>query len=331
MPAKNIRTCITFKRGKKIPSSFFLLAVFSGLLFSSCSAPRTVLNSGKVTPHKTLRAGFDYSISIATQPIKSIVGNTKELVETLSAKDSIVFDDVIPTLNKAVLAYALDPINTGYNFYGRYGLFRKVDIGYKYSGPHVFDARYQFMGSTGTFDEPGEKGAYGSIGIQYSSQKYELPDIKGLDKLQDILGLTFKRKDILVPIIFSNSFGTEEKYGAVSYGLAYAHTFVRYSMNPKNIYWVAGTAGANIDKELIPSIDVKKNYPSFGTFFNLKLGYKYVYGLASFAMYYQKYGTYPLLGGETVKFKGFSFIPSAGIFFDLPFKKIFKKKSSGSK
>lgn len=331
MQAKNTRIFIKFNKQGKIPFLFFLFAFLSALFFSSCSAPRTVLNSGKVTPHKTLRAGFDYSISIATQPIKSILGNTKDLAETLSSKDSIVFDEVIPALNTAILAYALDPINTGYNFYGRYGLFKKVDIGYKYSGPHVFDARYQFMGSSGTFDEPGEKGAYGSIGIQYSSQKYELPDVKGLDKLQDILGLDFKRKDILIPLIFSNSFGTEEKYGAVSYGLAYAHTFVRYSMNPKNIYWVAGAAGANIDKELIPSVSVRTNYPSFGTFLNIKLGYKYVYGLASFAMYYQKYGTYPLLGGESAKFKGFSFIPSAGIFFDLPFKKIFKKKTSGSK
>lgn len=328
MQIKNTRLFINYNSGWI--NGFFHLILVSFVL-GSCSAPRTVLNSGKATPHKTLRAGFDYSVSVATQPIKSIAENSVELydlIESLVNKDTIIWDDKITSLNKTAIAYALDPINSGYNFYGRYGLFRKFDIGYKYSGPHVFDVRYQFMGSTGTYDEPGEKGTYGSIAVQYSSQKYELPDVKGLDKLQDILGLEFKRKDILVPLIFSNSFGQEEKYGAISYGLVYTHTFVNYTMNPNKIYWAADITNTNINKELVPSVSIKKNYPSFGTFLNLKLGYKYVYGLASFAMYYQKYGTYPLLGGETVKFKGLSFVPSAGIFFDIPFKKIFKKKSS---
>lgn len=312
---------------------FFILASSSCLFFFvSCSAPRTVLNSGKATPHKTFRGGFDYSISIATQPIKSISNNAVELydmIESLVNKDTIVWDEKIISLNKTAIAYALDPINSGYNFYGRYGLFKGFDIGYKYSGPHVFDARYQFMGSTGNMDNPGADGTYGSIAVQYSAQKYELPDIKGLDKLQEILGLQFKRKDILVPVIFSNSFGQEEKYGAVSYGLVYTHTFVNYSMNPAKIYWAADLANTNVNKELIPSINVKKNYPSFGAFLNLKFGYKYVYGLLSFSMYYQRYGTYPMLGGETAVFKGMSFVPSAGLFFDLPFYKMFKKKKEG--
>lgn len=308
---------------------FFRLFVVS-LIWGSCSAPRTILHSGKVTPHKQLRVGFDYSLNVATQPVKSIVGNTRELIDIASNQDSLVFGDVVSTLNKAALAYALDPIGQGFNFYGRYGLLKKFDIGYKYTGAHVFDARYQFKGSVNTFDEPGEDGGYGSVGLQYSAQSYDLPSWTGLDKLQGILGLEFKRKDILIPLVFSNSFGPEEKYGAVSYGLAYGHSFIRYSFDPKNIYWAANTAGAGLDTTLIPSVNVKINYPSFGAFANIRFGYKYVFGLLSFAMYYQKYGTFPLLGGETVKFKGFSFVPSAGLYIDIPFRKIFKKKASSS-
>lgn len=300
--------------------------VFISLILVSCSAPRTILHSGKVTPHKQLRVGFDYSSNIATQPIKAIVGNTPELIDAVSNKDSVVFSDVIPTLNKTALAYALDPLGTGFNFYGRYGLLKGLDIGYKYSGVHVFDARYQFMGSKNTFDDPGKVGTYGSIGIQYSSQSYDLPG--GLDKLQDLLGLKFKRKDILVPLVFSNSFGPEEEYGAISYGIVYGHSFIKYSFDPKNIYRVNNVPGATIDTTRIPPVSGKNNFPSFGTFVNVKAGYKYGFVLFSFSMYYQNYGNYPLLGGGTVMLKGFSFVPSAGFFFDVPFKKIVKKKAS---
>lgn len=304
---------------------FFSGLIFLYFIFSSCSAPRTILHSGKVTPHKQLRAGIDYAANIATQPLKILTGNTRELIDVVTAQDSIVFSDVIPTLNKAALSYALDPFGSGFHFYGRYGIVKGLDIGYKYSGVHVFDTRYQFMGSKNSSDDPDQQGTYGSIGLQFSSQSYDLPF--GLDKLQNFIGFDFKRKDFLLPLAFSNSFGPEEQYGGVSYGLVYGHTFIEYSFNPQKIYRVNNIQGANFDTIPIPSVSGKNNFPSFGTFINIKFGYQYVYGLISFAMYYQKYGTYSMLGGETVKLKGFSFLPSAGLFFDIPLKKRTKKKA----
>ncbi len=292
---------------------------------SSCSAPRTILESGKVTPHKQIKAGIDFSANFATQPIKALKGSSSEIIESLANKDSIVFDDALNKLNIVALAYSLDPLGSGFNMYARYGLFKKMDIGYKFaSGTHVFDSRYQFMGPTSTGEDTASGKKYGSIGLQFSSQSYDLP--LGLDKLQGILGLEFKRKDFLVPLIFSYSFGKEENYGAISYGLVYSHSFVSYSFDPQKIYEAAGPSGISVNKTLIKPINEKKNFPAFGTFTNIRFGYKYVYGLLSFSMYYQNYGTFNLLGGNTVKFNGFSFVPSAGLYFIIPPKKIFKKQ-----
>lgn len=268
--------------------------------------------------------------------IKSFFSGTYYLIDKYSNTDSVLLnedvillnEDVI-LLNKVALAYALDPTpNAAPNFWGRYGLIPGMDFGYKYTGAHVFDARYQFLGSTGDFDVPSDERNYGSVGLQYSWQNYDLPDWTGMNVLQKFLGLEFNRKDFLVPLIFSHSFGLEEKYGAISGGVIYGHTFIKYSFSPKNIYRLADSTGTAISKELIPTIQAKQNFLAFGVFGNMKFGYKYVMGFLALSVYYQKYGEFELLDGSKTTFKGMTFVPSAGLFFDIPFKKIFGKKLS---
>lgn len=292
------------------------------ILFS-CTAPRSITQSGKVTPHKYFKVGGDYLFNFSTAPVSSAYKNIEGVVTELIKKDSIILDEKIYDVNKTLVAYALDPINSGYAISLRYGVFKRWDVGYKWaSGVHVFDTRYQFLGPTGNFKEPQEGKIFGSIGVQYSQQSFDVP-IKYLDKIQQLLGFEFKRKDILFPLAFSVPFGIDEKFGNFSFGAVYSHTFVNYSFDPKNIY-------QKIDDnvpEYIPSLKGKQNFGSIGIFTNFKLGYKFVHVLPALAIYYQNYGTYHVIGGDA-HFKGFTVVPSIGVVFNFtPFKNKNKVKS----
>jgi hypothetical protein len=130
------------------------------------------------------------------------------------------------------------------------------------------------------------------------------------------------RKDISIPLIFSTSFGPEERVGCFSFGLLYSHSFIKYEIAPKNIY-----AADKIDPVLLEPVNAKMNYGAYGTFFNLKIGKKFVFFNVSVAAYYQNYGKYQLVGGQSKTLKGFTFIPSYGMQFNL----IKKKKNSKPK
>ncbi len=290
--------------------NIFLSFIGLGILIQSCTPPKSITQSGKVTPQGQVKVGMDYCINVPTHVVRSLYQNVDGIVTPLINEDTIILNDQLVKLNKTALAYAIEPIGFGYNFYGRYGIYKHFDVGYKYaSGTHVIDAMYQFLGSTGSINEPGEKGMSGSIGIQYSSKKYELPDWSGLDKVQSVLGFEMKRKDLMIPVIFSLPFGTEEKVGNFSFGLAYMHTFLNYGFQSGRIYDTLNNAAPMI----IQAIQGKKDYGSMGIFFNFKLGYKYAYFLPAFALYYQNYGSYTLIDGSSVKFKGFTYVPSLGI------------------
>ena len=289
--------------------TFYALAAF--FLFYGCTAPRTITQSGKVTPHKQVKGGMDYSVSVPTHFVKSLYKNVEGIVIPLANKDSVYLDEQLIGLNKTVLAYSIDPLGFGYNYYARYGIAKRVDIGYKYaSGTHVFDGMYQFMGSTGTIDNPGEKQFFGSIGIQYSAKKYDLPSWSGLDKVQNVLGYEMKRKDILIPLVFSIPFGKEEEFGNFSFGVAYAHSFLNYGFRNNNIY--IDTLSSSTP-DVVQAFQGKKNYSSFGTFFNFKCGYRFIYFVPALSVYYQNYGKFKLIDGGEVNFKGLTFVPSIGV------------------
>lgn len=307
--------------------SFFpIVILLLAILAISCSAPREMTLSGKVTAPHQLKAGGNFSGNIPTQTISSIYGNIEEIATTLLDQDTIMLDSQLLGINKSLVAYSIDPLSTGISFYARYGIYKHFDVGYKYfSGTHVFDAMYQFMGSTHSVDdeEPAKKNMYGSIGLQYSMQNYELPSSFGLDKVQTMLGFKLSRKDITVPLIFSNSFGNEEKLGCISYGLVYSHSFISYGFEPQNIYEPLDS----VISQYTQNIGDKQNFSSMGIFTNIKVGYQYVYLLASFSAYYQNYGNYKLLNGESVSLSGFTFVPTIGLQFCIPVNKLGKSKN----
>jgi hypothetical protein len=234
----------------KIISLPFVLLMFV-ISVTSCTSPRNIISSGKVTPKGAFKAGFNTSFNAATAPLAEIDDITKAAVDAIdNNKDSIYY----------------------------------------------------------TPDNPGEKGMHGSIGIQYSGQKSDLPSKVGLDKLSSIFNYELSRKDILIPLAFSYSFGPEETYGNISFGVVYGHSSIKYGFNPSKV--LVRYAGNNLER--IPSFSHKQSYSSFGAFINAKLGYKYAYFLPALSIYHQNYGTYNLFGQQE-SYKGFTFIPSIGL------------------
>jgi len=259
-----------------------MLFLFSVLTLASCVAPRVISNSGKVTPKGNFAGGYHTSYNISTQTslyVKDLLVNN---IEDLALKDSIKFDENFININKAAIAYQLDPISSGNEFYLKYGVFKRWDIGAKLAG--------------------NAKQIYGSIGLQFTTQSQSLPSV--LSYLQDRLGYNFNRKDFLMPVLFSYSFGNEEEYGSLSWGLAANYSIVNYSSTPIDIY--------NLDKTSILPQNYQQKYMSYGFFINAKVGFQHVFVIPSLSMFYQNYGSYQLLNGSSSTFKGMTIVPGIG-------------------
>ncbi len=278
-------------------------------LAASCTAPRAVINSGKVTAPGKFKAGVNFGGNVATEPIAQLDDITKAAVDALSKKDSVYYDEQIDAATKGLLAYALDPVGPTFDFYLRYGLMERVDVGYKYaSGVHVFDTQFQFLGPTGTPENPGQGNWYGSIGLQYAGQSSGIVDKLFLDKLQPLLQFTAKRRDVTIPLIFSRSIGVEEENGSIAFGAVYNHTTIKYGFEPGRLFKKYGDEVVEVE-----SVMAKNTFPSFGLFVNAKFGFKYIYILPALTMYYQDYGKYELLDNKAYSFSGMTFIPSIGL------------------
>jgi hypothetical protein len=290
------------------------MALATATLFAgACTAPRTIVTTGKVTPKGEFRAGGNLAFNVATETISKTGSALKSAAEATVRKDTVGYSGTIDNLQVAALAYVLDPVRPSSDLYIRYGALDRLDVGYKYAfGSHVFDAAYQFLGPTGTVERPGgPAGAtYASIGLQFATQRANLPSLPFLDNIDDILGFRASRQDIIIPLVFSHSLGAEEEIGAISYGAVYTHTFMRYGFEPGKIF--------NGSVKVPVLLGQKVNFPSFGAFVNAKLGYRYVYFIPSLGIYYQKYGNYQLLNNKTASLSGLTVVPSVGVQFRIP-------------
>ncbi|HSI90389.1 MAG TPA: hypothetical protein VK927_04690, partial [Adhaeribacter sp.] len=171
------------------------------LLAAGCAAPRSVIHSGKVTPKGEFKAGANFSGNLATQPMAAVTDGTRDLINTLRNDKTLETAEPVDNLSRAILAYTLDPAAPGLDFYGRYGLIDRIDVGYKFaSGTHVFDGMFQFLGSTGTITNPGPEGMYGSIGLQFSTRKTGLPGRIFLTDGAKLLKFEARRTDFLIPL-----------------------------------------------------------------------------------------------------------------------------------
>lgn len=288
--------------------SLFISAIGFIVIFSACSGSRAITNSGKVTPKGKVQIGADMTLNIPTATGTSVFELGKDFIDTYGEEDSLFVNTQVENAQKALYAYSIDPLASGYDFFIRYGFVRNFDAGYKYSsGAHKLDFQYQFLGDSCHW-QGNNKNFNGSISVQFSYVSMDFSNFY-LDEVSSLLGFEYTKSTLLVPVIFSQSFGEDEKIGRIAFGAVYCHTFMDYSIIPTNLY-----SYENVKyKAESHSVD----YPSFGLFSSLKLGYKYVYLLGSLSMYYQNYGSYTLFTGQKASFKGVTIIPTIGLHFML--------------
>lgn len=274
------------------------------LFLTSCAAPKVINQSGKVAAKGNVVAGASYTANVPTKTI-ALMGNiVKQNITDLANRDSITLNGNLENVNKAAIAQAIDPLASGYDFYLRVGVAKRVELGYKLAGKaNTFNVQYQFLGPLGNVGAKEKQRLYGSVGLQYSWQSYRLPSFFG--EIQNRLGYKFGRNDILLPIIFSYSFGNEEEYGALAFGLAASYSNISYTTQPERIF---DTNGKPVFAE-----NHKESFTSFGGFINVKAGYRYVYLVPALSFFYQNYGSYKLLNGSEFMFKGFTFVPSVSL------------------
>ena len=294
---------------------FLLPALPAMLLAASCTAPRAIVATGKVTPQGEFRAGYNQGFNIASAPLSKVGSAVKEAASQAASQEKVDYTDATTQLQAAALAYILDPVQPTADLSIRYGIVPHLDAGYKYAfGSHVFDVQYQFLGPTGSPENPGAGAAsgttYASIGVQFATQRAKLPSLPFLNDINSVLNFRATRNDVLIPLIFSQSFGPEEEIGAISYGLVYGHSWVSYGFAPDKIF------NGSVK---VPELTLqKRNFSSFGGFVNLKLGYRYFYIIPAVSLFYQNYGDYTLLNNQSTSLSGVTVVPSLGFQLRLP-------------
>ena len=293
-----------------------VVATATGLLAAaSCTAPRAIVATGKVTPQGEFRVGYNQGLNLASAPIAKASSAVKEAASQAASQQKVDYTDATTQLQAAALAYVLDPVQTTADLSVRYGIVPRLDAGFKYAfGSYVFDTQYQFLGPTGTPENPGPGAAtgttYGSVGLQFATQRAKLPSLPFLSDINSVLNLRATRNDLLIPLIFSNSFGPEEEIGAISYGLVYAHSWVSYGFAPEKIF------NGSVKVPELPT--QRRNFSSFGGFLNLKIGYRYFYVVPAVSVFYQNYGDFALLNNQSTSLSGVTVVPSIGLQLRIP-------------
>ncbi|MBI1223226.1 MAG: hypothetical protein GC180_11530 [Bacteroidetes bacterium] len=295
-----------------------LLFYFTVVLIASCSVPKVMNESGRVTPKGHVTGGATYMgnfSGVGTSNITSVLVNSMKGYNNNG--DSAYYSGLIKDVNKAMMAYSLDPLTVGSQFYLRVGIANRMELGYlRAKKTNMFQYNFQFLGFDKDQKLRDSKRWFGSAGIRYSWNKFTLPNY--FSHVQQVLGYSYSRRDWLVPLTFSYSFGPEECYGSVSFGAIYGHHHLSYSFVPNDLF--------NSNGLQVQGVSQTKNYSSFGFFCNLKAGYRFIYVIPSIAIFYQKYGTYLMLDQSQVGFSGWTLVP--GISLQLNTVSMKKKKKS---
>ncbi|MDB5104170.1 MAG: hypothetical protein JWP91_1859 [Fibrobacteres bacterium] len=290
----------------------------AALLATACTAPRSILYSPEALPKGGYEAGLNYDGNIPTQTSEALYGGLGDGIDALYDKASgndtaAVKASDLNGYTKALIAYSLDPLQMQAGLFFRYGFWPRFDGGYhRNGGVNAYDLRWQFLGpaagdTSGGASRPGAWS--GSIGVQYSSQSFELPSVAGLDKLQSLLQYSFDRKDLLFPLVLGGPFGDKGRFGGFGLGLAYNLAFIEYDSDIRKL------AEQLEDGSTRPfeALHGEKTVSAYGGFANARLGYRWVYLIASLSCYWQDYGTFTLFGGRRESLQGLTLLPSLAL------------------
>lgn len=287
-----------------------ILIIASAFLIQSCIAPRGVIESGKVTEKGHFKAGYSNQTNISTAFPMELYKAIRNNVETYAQQDTIIIDDTYKNFTKTIVSYSLDPIMNYSEMYLRYGLFKNFDCAIKYSGNLAFDAQYQYAGTSENFFLP-TKNLNSSIGIQYSQKKYKFPSYFG--DIQDLLGYSLSRRDIMIKALNSIPFGENEKVGHFGFGLICNFSNIKYGFSPERVLLIENASDNTLSIQEF--IERETNYYSIGSYFNVSAGYKYAYITAGLSVYYQNYGKYYLYDDIVYSPSGLTFVPHIGLQF----------------
>jgi hypothetical protein len=257
-------------------------------------------------------------VNIATQTGEALYGGLEHSVNslydrTVGNNDVPITADSLNDLAKALVAYSLDPLSVQAGISLRYGILPRLDGGYHYfGGAQGLDLRWQFLGPLAADSlADGAPAWQASVAAQFSWQSFDLPSIAGLDKLQDLLGFEFTRKDILIPLIFGKPFGQHGRYGSFAFGGACDISFIRYG---SEVLKLVERKDDGSTAAFAP-LHGEKTIASYGGFADIRAGYRWVYLVGSFSAYWQDYGTFALFGGRSVDLEGWTVRPAAALEF----------------
>ena len=286
-------------------------------LAAACTAPRSVLLSPEALPKGGLEAGIQTDGNFPTQTVSALDEGINDRIQDLYDRASgdgatAITAESLNGMLKALMAYAVDPLGSQAGVFVRYGFLPRFDGGYhRNGGANAFEVRWQFLGPAARDTaEAGYAEAWrGGIGLQFSSQSFEVPSFLGLDMLQSLLGFEFKRKDVLVPLIFGKPWDPSGRYGGFALGAAYNLTFLEYDMNLRKLVEELDDGGTRP----FPPLLGEQTISAFGGFVNARLGYRWIFLVGSMACYWQDYGTFTLAAGKREHLEGLTFLPTLGL------------------
>ena len=281
-----------------------LLSIYTLFLIytlSACIAPRGNIHSGRVTQRGHFKVGYDMTTNLPSNTFR-VTGKqvAKEISSTQDDDGNYQRDDLFD-YGQIALAQSLDPIGMSSQFYLRYGVYDRLDLGVAYgSAGFIFDTAFQFLkAEESIFD--------GSVGVQYSGQSFSLTSLAG--QAQELLGYEFSRDDVLLRGVLSVPFGENEEFGAFGFGAVLNYTALTYGFDPDAVSYLTD----NQEEILTGVTNRSSGFFSYGGFINVKGGYQQAYLVLSLSVYYQQYGDYQLPDSRVASFDGYTFVPSFGI------------------
>lgn len=286
--------------------SALLAAAFFAVL-SGCAAPRAVLWDGSSVPAGHVEGHLGMVGTLPTATLVSLGQGTLEGIKVLAdGRDSLSDSVLLHKGARALVAAGLDMPGANVVASVHVGIGGGAELGYRREGgANAFALRYQFLSAEGD-------GWNAGTAIQYSSQDYDIP-ITAIEDVQKVLGYTFERQDISVPVVFSKPFGAEGKYGSAGIGIVGAWTRAEYGFDPHGLYRLWGDTVQVLEK--LPH--QKTSFFSYGGMGFLRVGYKRVWLMAGLNVIYQDYGTYRLPGTDPISLSGLTFLPSVGLEFRI--------------